>query len=632
MLASAAEASAPPPAQPLSPSAAAAPTRTVVIVVVSCLVLAALVLAAYRGSLGSALGIVAGAGKTADTSTLSLWDSSSSPSKASANDPSLWDPASVSTVSTIGSTATAQHRADAAQLIASSLLEYEKSAKAAAAKAAAATATAAAAAVAAANTATTTSTTTTTTTTTTSTTTPTAPPSPSPRPAAMAADLIAAAKAWRSLDMDRNGAPSTLGGNILKRAEGVEGAYGVYVLHPDVVRESSGGPTIGVNLLPTPQATCSMEAGVDSVDPAIDASAAGARSFADNPFLTHFADHVYHMCHPHTFGATFSAMVFTVSGPGAASATAGVATSISVAYTNTPMGTQVDLAMRLVGPSIVALEKPGSQQGPPSPQTGTYTVREPGMYVLEVLLSFVGGRHANHLVYRGLVHVAAKEGGIAAAFKDANGVDIRGTKRCAGGWVAEKPGRWVYIGVPAGALPAPHDGAQPSDGGAKLTPPHTKTPSLSKGSTLREAQACPLPYCNSSRAEPNAAYWRKWTDDQVGYSRGYVWAPWDCHYYQYTRDDIKTCFDQCGFRGKLSNSGDSLGREVLTAEMAMADISGIDGRRYKVDVKREIESEILGTVIWDNWQTIPSGHLHVQGCELPPEEQFEVCAGLCCPL
>ena len=480
--ASAGEASAPPPVQPLSPSAAVAPTRTVVIVVVSCLVLAALVLAAYRSSLGSALGIVAGAGKTADTSTLSLWDPSSSPSKASANDPSLWDPTSVSTVSTIGSTATEQHRADAAQLIASSLLEYEKSvaaaataaaAKAAAAKAATAAAnTAAAAAAAAANTATATSTTTTTTTTSTTTPPPpTAPPSPSARPVAMTADLIAAAKAWRSLDMDRNGAPSTLGGNILKRAEGVEGAYGVYVLHPDVVRESSGGPTIGVNLLPTPQATCLMEVGVDSVDPSEDASAAGARSFADNPFLTHFADHVYHMCHPHTFGATFSAMVFTVSGPGAASATAGVATSISVAYTNTPVGTQVNLAMRLVGPSIVALEKPGSQQGPSSPQTGTYTVREPGMYVLEVLLSFVGGQHANHLVYRGLVHVAAKEGGIAAAFKDANGVDIRGTKRCAGGWVAEKPGRWVYVGVPAGALPAPHDGVQTSNGGTKLTPP-----------------------------------------------------------------------------------------------------------------------------------------------------------------
>ena len=51
----------------------------------------------------------------------------------------------------------------------------------------------------------------------------------------------------------------------------------------------------------------------------------------------------------------------------------------------------------------------------------------------------------------------------------------------------------------------------------------------------------------------------------------------------YAAAEIKQCFISCGYRGKLANEGDSLGREVFTNELGIAHVNGVDGRKFKID-------------------------------------------------
>ena len=51
----------------------------------------------------------------------------------------------------------------------------------------------------------------------------------------------------------------------------------------------------------------------------------------------------------------------------------------------------------------------------------------------------------------------------------------------------------------------------------------------------------------------------------------------------YNAAEIKQCFISCGYKRKLANEGDSLGREVFTNELGIAHVSGVDGRKFKID-------------------------------------------------
>ena len=129
----------------------------------------------------------------------------------------------------------------------------------------------------------------------------------------------------------------------------------------------------------------------------------GYTNLFNDPFLVYHPEHKHGRCVPNTYGAAYKAVKFTVTGTGVASVTAGQRVWVDVAYTGASAAGggaraggagavrpgQVVLAIRLVGPSIIALDKPGDPLSTSSPQRGSYTAQEPGMYLLEVVLTYV---------------------------------------------------------------------------------------------------------------------------------------------------------------------------------------------------------------------------------------------------
>ena len=100
-----------------------------------------------------------------------------------------------------------------------------------------------------------------------------------------------------------------------------------------------------------------------------------------------------------------------------------------------------------------------------------------------------------HLAYRGLVHVRKSD--------SATPTSPASSSRCTG--MMDRPGRWVYVGPPGGGGNVGH------------------------GQDQKKAGTCPRPFCSSSVIAPdnNLDYWRTFSDDEMGYSRGYVWTPWE---------------------------------------------------------------------------------------------------------
>ena len=365
-------------------------------------------------------------------------------------------------------------------------------------------------------------------------------------------ELVASAKDYRSTDFARNGEANVyLAGHLVPSP--VE--RGVFQLASEVVAsiEAECEGALGENLLPDEETAHCVPPETANVDKNYPNN---RHDYEADPWLSKYAAHAWlRKCIPFSYGSMFRDITFAVSGPGVSTAIAGKETYINIAYDPPSQSSPVAISIRLVGPTIVAAKKDlDDPRDMTSPIIAEYVVRDPGLYVLEVMLVDVHGDPVGvtHMVYQGLVHI--KLG--AEALPDS-------TQKCSG--LIDKVGRWVYF-----------------------------------DSTISDF--CPTPLCSSDKTAEDPTYWKKYLIDELNLNNNYVWTPYDCHYHIYSKPELLSCFSKCGYDKPNAvgfNEADSLGREIFFNLAQMLGTGKLDGRDFKEvnESGNSLETE-GGTLLW----------------------------------
>jgi hypothetical protein len=226
---------------------------------------------------------------------------------------------------------------------------------------------------------------------------------------------------------------------------------------------------------------------------------------------------------------------------------------------------------RLVGPSIVAASPTYHDDGKGCRAADgasracsrrlsvafSYTVHEPGAYLLEVMLLHVAAKDMLHLAYRGGVTIRTGEGG---------GEPPRGEPAAAGGGSG---GRATPLSGKRPLEPPPRDKA-------------AKKPLCVRGD--EPGRWVRKPYgegggSGGAHSRPPPLY-----NDALYYNRGYWWEPYNCRYRAFSPVEIDRCFRKHGWTN-FGFSGDSLGREPMSnliQALQGDDAMMLDGRQYKV--------------------------------------------------
>jgi hypothetical protein len=228
-------------------------------------------------------------------------------------------------------------------------------------------------------------------------------------------------------------------------------------------------------------------------------SVAAVRKLTGNPNVTYYIENIHppQSCNPTTFGSLVGVHRFKFQGRGLCGGNVGTKAAFSVLMCSDSCdgalmpGTHgVIISARLVGKSIYStIARPGVEMKDPCCvhlNVFEYTVFDPGVYWLEVMVSRVGSTLRNQLVYRGRLQVAPGiDAADAAPRPAAGGSDLCRAKDHVGG---VPDGRWI------------------------------RTTGFDQ------------------------------VNDAFHYNQDRVWQPYDCSYRQLSQRALEQCFERRGLR------------------------------------------------------------------------------------
>lgn len=266
--------------------------------------------------------------------------------------------------------------------------------------------------------------------------------------------------------------------------------------------------------------------------------------------------------HQLTFYPYVSAQKFSFSGQGLERAELGRTEMFSASVVTAACPAHWVLKGRLVGPSIVPIRcvRADSQTW-----NCSYAVSEAGEYRVEIVLH----PHGNVAFFHG----SPIRGPSQHCHKRAT-IRPRAHEQCEKGdaWAAAPLFAAEYILNRTGLLAS---SASSSSASASESPSaFRQTPLCARGNHagrwLRLRSVAHVTVLNGSAFSGSNL---DFVLDSVGLNRGWIWAPYECHYHFYTPAEFQACMSDEHRRITVDVEGDSLNREVLDSLAQLLDVS-----------------------------------------------------------